>query len=771
MVHIAAFAVVMLTILGPAYTGHAPHEQLTCVACRDGFFLDDAAVAGGGDPLCRRCPVNMFTRPGRNASEQTHCLCSPGWSNSTGAALCQACLVGEFKPVLGNVSCSSCPADSSTLGTNSTSIDFCFCNPGFTPTAEDEHVCAACVPGTFKGDLADEACAQCPANKFCEGQTVVPTDCVVNSVALAGSDEVYDCSCKPGFLAIFSVNGPEVTHVCQQCAAGRYNDAFNQSACQLCPTNTFLPTTGADNVSDCLLCDPNAASQEGSTAQTDCFCNLGYSGVPGAECQACMPGEYRSNPDEYICQKCPANTYNGLYASSDVAECNACPSDTVSLAGSDALIDCTCVPGFSASVVGDAYQCTPCVAGTFQPVGNQSACLKCPAGTASTAVQATAQDVCITCNAGFFTTTEGATKCRACAPSTFQDQALANPTAQPCTACPSNSRHNINGSIDITDCRCDAGFAQRGNGADALDPHRCEVCRAGYFCPGDGDEFLCPPNHYSEEGSIVCTRCANNSQALSDNIVNVDECKCVPGAEGSFDDDCTLCEPGFAQPDPDGGTCVECEPDTFATGRGNLECTVCPGNSSAPSASDAITDCVCRPGFFGPDGGPCALCEADTVCPGGSQVDPCRAHSSGPPGLSEQAGCVCDPGFVSENATARCQPCPPGFFCPGGQVQTPCSAESHSVRGSIDITACVCDPGYWRQCIVDTTTGLAVDAQGQPCVIDYAAPCQLCMESVICANNTLIHCPANSTAPAGSHEASHCECDPGFKEVHLAHVH
>ena len=139
MVHIAAFAVVMLTILGPAYTGHAPHEQLTCVACRDGFFLDDSAVAGGGDPLCRRCPVNMFTRPGRNASEQTHCLCSPGWSNSTGAALCQACLDGEFKPVLGNVSCSSCPADSSTLGTNSTSIDFCLCNPGFTPTAEDEH--------------------------------------------------------------------------------------------------------------------------------------------------------------------------------------------------------------------------------------------------------------------------------------------------------------------------------------------------------------------------------------------------------------------------------------------------------------------------------------------------------------------------------------------------------------------------------------------------------------------------------------------------------
>ena len=578
-------------------------------------------------------------------------------------------------------------------------------------------MCAACVPGSFKGELGDEAwCVSC--QQVLRGPDDRADRLRRQLRRAGGSDEVYDCSCKPGFLAIFSVNGPEVTHVCQQCAAGRYNDAFNQSACQLCPADTFIPL-GADNVSDCQLCDPNAASPEGSTAQTDCLCNLGYSGVPGAACQACLPGEYRSNAAEYICQKCPANTYNGLYASSDVVACNACPDNTASLAGSDALIDCTCVPGFSASVVGDAYQCTPCVAGTFQPVGNQSACVKCPAGTAGTAVQATAQDVCVTAQRRLLHHDGGATQCRACAPSTFQDQALANPTAQPCTACPSNSRHNVNGSIDITDCRCDAGYAQRGNGADAQDPHRCEVCRAGYFCRSDGAEELCPFNHYSEEGSLVCTPCANHSQALSDHITNVNECKCVAGAEGSFDDDCTLCEPGFAQPEPDGGSCVACLADSFASGRGNLACTACPGNSSAPAASDALTDCVCRPGFFGPDGGPCAVCEADTVCPGGSRVDPCRAHSSGP-GLSEQAGCVCDPGRFRGRDGAL-PAVPPGFFAPG-QVRTPCSDQSHSVRGSSDITACVCNPGYWRECIVDTTTGLPVDANGQPCVIDYAAP-------------------------------------------------
>ena len=34
---------------------------------------------------------------------------------------------------------------------------------------------------------------------------------------------------------------------------------------------------------------------------------------------------------------------------------------------------------------------------------------------------------------------------------------------------------------------------------------------------GEDDEFLCPPNHYSEEG---CTRCANNRQALYDHIID-----------------------------------------------------------------------------------------------------------------------------------------------------------------------------------------------------------------------------------------------------------
>ena len=761
---------VTLVVMSGMVLHGAAQEELTCVACRDGFFLDDNAVEGGGDPVCRRCPVNMFTRPGRNASEQTQCICSPGWSNSSGGAVvevCAPCAIGLFKPQLGNVTCSVCPADSSTAGVNSTSLDACLCQPGFEPTAADEHVCAACAPGRFKGELVDEPCETCPEDSFCEGQTVTPTACSANSDSEAGSDAIFDCACRPGFFALFAPDVDGTVHACVLCGTGKFSAEANQTACTNCPVDTFLPTQGASNVSTCRACDPNAQAPAGSVQGEACLCKLGYAGVPGAPCEACVPGFYRENAEEYTCAACPADTYNADAASVSQSACVACPDDTSSAAGSPAVIACTCVPGFRSERAGDRNVCHECAAGTFQPAGNQTACVGCAAGKFSVAVGATADAVCTTCDAGFFTTVAGRSACRACAHSTFQDQALADPTAQACTACPENSRHALNGSVDVTDCRCDAAYAQRGDGANAADPHRCELCRAGFYCPGDGAELLCPANHYSEEGSVVCTECANVSQALSDNIVAVDECKCVAGAEGSFDADCVLCAPGEFQAVPDGGVdaCAPCAADTFAEGRGNTECTACAGNSSAEVGSDSVLDCGCQPGFYGPAGGECALCLEDHFCSGGAALEACRAHASSPEGSDSQADCVCDAGFVSLNETARCQRCPPGFYCPGGQAQEACSENSHSLPGASVVEQCDCDAGYWRECIVDTTTGLAVDGNGDPCTIEHARACAECGEDVVCANNTLIHCPANSTAPAGTHDAHDCVCEPGFKEV------
>ena len=844
----------MLLLLSTSTLIQGEREELTCVACRDGFYLDDTPMDSGNDPVCRRCPANMFTRPERNASEQTHCLCQAGFTNSTGNDVCEACERGEYKPSLGNSTCSECPVNTNTLHVNSTDVGACLCNPGFAPgitevqatdtqmwahtaitigmgttvitwpgknsihpvyistvsgwqsnTNNDyEHVvydsttftttitipegfpsalyyycaahgsmwgdiaihditppCEPCPLGQFKDTLSNDNCLICPPGQFCEGGTIIPSNCSANSQSVAGSDEIFDCSCGPGFFAVFAEDVGNVwRHVCEECPAGRYNSLTNQSACQACPEDTYLATRGASNISACQACDVNSDSPAASTAHTECICRVGYSGEPGQACQACPPGYYLETTIDHICEACPTNTYNGFHASDSVDACLACPDNTSSAAASTALLACTCDAGHRYEKIGNShYTCHECAPGSYQASNNQSACTLCAAGSFGVATGATAASTCNTCQDGYVALSDGSASCTACAAGKFQDLTQINPHAQVCTTCPANSTHTATASTDITDCRCGVGFAQRD------DPHRCEICRAGYYCPGDGVETLCPFNHYSTEGSEVCTACANSSQALLPNIITVEQCKCVAGSEGTYDAACTLCPPGEFQADPDGGDCDPCVGGTYSSGRGNLICSACPGNSTSPPSSEGPTDCSCLAGFFGPDGEPCQECPKDKICPGGNTVLQCKLFSTGPKKSADPDACTCLPGYFSLNISAPCQACPPGSYCPGGTEKLPCPSLSNSNPHSKAITACHCIPGHWRNCIQVGDTTNFVDGSGQPCTINYNAACVECGEDVICRNNTLLHCPDNSASDEGSSLPHHCICDLGFKSV------
>ena len=71
----------------------------------------------------------------------------------------------------------------------------------------------------------------------------------------------------------------------------------------------------------------------------------------------------------------------------------------------------------------------------------------------------------------------------------------------------------------------------------------------------------------------------------------------------------------------------------------------------------------------------------------------------------------------------------------------------------------------WRECILQQSTGAYLDAAGQPCTIDWLADCVTCAANDICLNNTLLHCPDHSTAPAGSADEHDCVCDDGYYNV------
>jgi hypothetical protein len=63
--------------------------------------------------------------------------------------------------------------------------------------------CTACTAGTYKDTLGSAACTNCPANTY-SGMSAarnvsVCTQCYTNSIAPAGSDDIYDCGCSSGY--------------------------------------------------------------------------------------------------------------------------------------------------------------------------------------------------------------------------------------------------------------------------------------------------------------------------------------------------------------------------------------------------------------------------------------------------------------------------------------------------------------------------------------------------------------------------------------------
>jgi hypothetical protein len=74
----------------------------------------------------------------------------------------------------------------------------------------------------------------------------------------------------------------------------------------------------------------------------------GYN-VNGVSCAACAAGTFKDTLGSAACTSCPANHYSGLTAQRSNATCTPCYKDSISLAGSDNIDDCSCAAGFEFS--------------------------------------------------------------------------------------------------------------------------------------------------------------------------------------------------------------------------------------------------------------------------------------------------------------------------------------------------------------------------------------------------------------------------------------
>ena len=733
-------------------------ETLTCVSCEAGFYLDVDLI------VCKRCPPNSTTYAYSNATAPTDCFCNPGFYNGT--ERCEECAIGSYKNSIGNESCTLCSAHSSTPSTASIHVEQCDCNPGFTRSAGEYSVCEKCTAGSFKTDLGDHACGECIENFYCEEGTIFPEPCPERSTSVLASATLEDCKCNTGNSVQRSVG----EKACVLCETGKYNNLIDQDQCYDCPQNTFYNRSGATSVDNCHKCPTNSVSELGSSNRTQCTCPLGYSGRPGQHCTACAQGKYRETLEKYICDECPADTYNVEFASDSSGLCQLCEQGKNSAVGSPARLSCVCDPGSYKTRNGDHWVCHACATGHFQTLSNTSACEKCAAGKFSPVESATDPSVCTTCSDGFITLSPGSEVCQPCAQSTWHDLSDPDRHFKPCTSCPGNSSHVLLNSTSIYDCICHAGFYAD----DSANTRVCKECPAGHFCPGNNTAIQCEFNFWSPGGVFPgpCVQCAEHSRAIANPISSPSQCQCVKGAEGTYDSDCSLCLPGQHQPTwTTGGLngyakeiqCLDCHVESFSDTPGAVYCEACPSNSFSDQGSDDITDCECVAGYYGENGGTCQACNAGYYCLGGTQQTLCRPHSFSPVLSSTEANCSCVSSYYSTTRTSTCLLCPRGSYCPGGLKINTCAGNSSSVPGSAVIENCWCLPGFWRGC-VDTETGPR-DGSNQPCVVPWQSACTHCGADVVCANNTLLECPDFSAAPPRSHHPSACVCLDGYVSV------
>lgn len=407
-------------------------------------------------------------------------------------------------------------------------------------------------------------------------------------------------------------------------------------------------------------------------------------------------------------------------------ECQACPGNSSTYTGVNAtsMDDCVCKPNYFNST---AWVCEPCPNNTFKTELGNTTCISCDtspeACVCPPGYEGDPSTSCIPCGQGYYgyyNSNLSAYICTACPPNTYNVLDAAT-TVEACQPCPSNSTSGAgSGSKDA--CVCNAGFyTSTVTGSDAWTSWTC---------------LACPPGSFSTiptaSNATTCELCPAGTYSTATHATSADTC--VPCANGSYS-----VEAGQS-------ACVLCSVSTWQDLHGptpySTECTPCPPHSHHNKlGSVSIHDC---------------LCDAN--------------YAKSAPNSTSQAYCTCKPGYYSLSEPGTCYKCPPGFYCAGGTSKLPCPSNSTSFPGAGFIENCTCAEGTWRDCILlRNGSGIAMNASGELCTIDYLKSCTPCMQNVICVNNSVLHCPEHSTAPAGSGESHHCTCDDGYFNHEIEH--
>jgi hypothetical protein len=609
-------------------------------------------------------------------------MCNAGY---TGTNPCTACVMGKYKSSVGSHGCSNCGSLQWNYAPAASSVDSCVCASG-TFGAPPAVQCVVCPIGTYKvgGGNAD-SCTTCPVQSTTtETQSNELTDCVcnagytgypggpcsicpANSYSSANSWTAADCLCNTGYGSSLP------TGSCVACASGTYKVDTDYNTNAICYADRYwdMKTASGTNVAGliqhwrqygynenrifgcaCTACPMlPSISPTGSTAQSACVCNTGYTastagrinlarscGTGGDACSAVQSSTAYSG----IASRGNDGSTNGGYWSS-----SHCTHTSDSGTNAWWRVDFGReVDVYQVDIVGRRDHQTRTEGYTITVGNTASTTIHANNGVCvanQPALLGSGQVTTIICrptrrgrylqfhNPRVFTLCEvwvyGPPICDACSPGKYN--AIAG--SGTCTDCPVNSVSPA-GSGANTACLCSPGFT--------VSEQQCAVEGATCVCSGSmrfgRDTRWTAPQMVS--GSIVC-----DYRILGDP---------APGATKTC-----RCTSDF-------GTCTACAVGTYKTATGTATCTDCPVNMNSPAGSTSANACRCNAGYTGPDGGPCSACGAGTfkASPGSAACGSCATGT-----------------YSSTAASTVCQGCP---------------SFSNSPAGSSAADQCICYQGY-----------------------------------------------------------------------------
>ncbi|XP_077985306.1 uncharacterized protein LOC144439946 [Glandiceps talaboti] len=788
----------------PCPTGHycpSGTQYAIQYGCPNGTYSDLTHLTAASD--CTPCSGGYYC--GQEGLSAPTGECTAGYYCTSGASIST-----PTDGITGDI-CSRgayCPA-----GSNATSL----CPPGtYNPTeglrSEDE--CLSCTPGEYCLQYGmDVTAGNCSARYYCSGNssTPTPTDgftgdvCPVGHYCPTGANQPIPCEpgtytdttlneeclqCTPGHYCITGSN-PE------DCPAGFFCPEGTGHIWQSCPLGTFSSQTGLANVTQCSLCLAGYyCSQLNATSVTG-PCDPGYYCKSGSDSPT--PGLLSSGdadicPAGYFCEQatgdpepCPPSTFNNRTGITSESECMQClegyycdvpgldfptgpcdpgfyctlgsnsshPSQT-SAAGGPCPAGSFCESGSSMPIL--------CVAGEYNPIEAQDACLDCPAGyyceegsvnitecpSGHFCPQNTEFAEQNPCNNGTYnnrTKGENVDDCELCPPGMFcpyRGMSLPASYCAPgwyCTLGAWKDKPTTLGNDTGEDCHCPAqstgGMCEAGTfcppGASSPVPctpgYYCLVdeletesglCMSGYYCNGStilpnpvnettGD--ICPKGHYCPEGSAYPTACEPGT--FSDSFSNHYKNDCIPCTAGMY---CT----GWGRDLPN-GDCDEgwfCpEGSTAAQPVGNE----CLAGHECPVGSPDETPCLS--GYYQPLTGQGECIE----CPAGMYCDQNEAIEEEQSGVGEASHGVvtpkdCPAGFYCLNGTqtARQFPCPVGTYSNTTNLESEaecraCPAGHYCEAENITQPTDVCTAGYYCVLYASTPTPDPANVTGGPC--------------------------------------------------------